>query len=155
MLYEVITDPIDVDEYTYEELKAAVDVAETWNTYIMVHAYTSRAIQTSIKAGVKSIEHGQMMDEQTAKMMAETGTWLCLQPFLNDEDAIPFPAGSIQEKKFLTMVAGTETAYGFAKKYGIKTAFGTDVLFDAGLAAKHVITSYSIHYTKLYDQNLQ
>jgi len=129
-------DPIDVEEYTYEELKAAVDVAETWNTYIMVHAYTSRAIQTAINAGVKSIEHGQMMDEQTAKMMAETGTWLCLQPFLNDEDAIPFPPGSIQEQKFLTMVAGTETAYGFAKKYGIKTAFGTDVLFDAGLAAK-------------------
>ncbi len=129
-------DPIDVAEYTYAELKAAVDVAETWNTYVMVHAYTPTAIQTALKAGVKSIDHGQLMDEETAKMIAEKGAWLCLQPFLDDEDAIPFPEGSDQRKKFLTMTAGTEKAYGFAKKYKIKTAFGTDTLFDPKLATK-------------------
>jgi imidazolonepropionase-like amidohydrolase len=129
-------DPIDVAEYTYEELKAAVDVAATWNTYVMVHAYTPTAIQTALKAGVQSIEHGQLMDEETAKMIAEKGAWLSLQPFLDDEDAIPFPEGSDQKRKFLTMVAGTDTAYRFAKKYKIKTAFGTDVLFDPKLAAK-------------------
>jgi len=129
-------DPLDVAEYTYEELKAAVDVADTWNTYVMVHAYTPAAIQTSLKAGVKSIEHGQLLDEKTAKMIAEKGAWLCLQPFLDDEDAIPFPEGSDQRKKQLAMTAGTDNAYRLAKKYKIKTAFGTDVLFDAGLAAK-------------------
>jgi len=129
-------DPLDVAEFTYEEIKAAVDVAETWNTYVMVHAYTPTAIQTSLRAGVKSIEHGQLMDEETAKMIAEKGAWLCLQPFLDDEDAIYFPEGSDQRKKFLMMTAGTENAYRFAKKYKIKTAFGTDVLFDAKLAAK-------------------
>ena len=81
-------DPLDVAEYTDGELKAAVDVAETWNTYILVHAYTPTAIQTALKAGVQSIEHGQLMDEKTAKMIAEKGVWLCLQPFLDDEDAI-------------------------------------------------------------------
>jgi len=81
-------DPIDVAEYTYDELKAAVDVADTWNTYVMVHVYTSKAIQTAVRAGVKSIEHGQMMDEAAAEMMAENGTWLCLQPFLDDEDGL-------------------------------------------------------------------
>jgi len=129
-------DPLDVAEFTYEEIKAAVDIAETWNTYVMVHAYTPQAIQTSLRAGVKSIEHGQLMDEETAKMIAEKGAWLCLQPFLDDEDAIYFPEGSDQRKKFLMMTAGTENAYGYAKRYGIKTAFGTDVLFDAKLAAK-------------------
>jgi len=129
-------DPLDVAQYTYEELKAAVDVAETWNTYVMVHAYTPAAIQTALKAGVKSIEHGQLVDEQTAKMLAKQGAWLCLQPFLDDEDAIPFPEGSEQRKKQLSMTAGTDNAYRLAKKYKIKTAFGTDVLFDAGLAAK-------------------
>jgi len=129
-------DPLDVAEYTYEELKAAVDVAETWNTYIMVHAYTPTAIETALRAGVKSIEHGQLMDEKTAKMIAEKGAWLCLQPFMDDEDAIPFPEGSDQKKKFLMMTAGTDAAYRFAKKYKIKTAFGTDTLFDAKLAAK-------------------
>jgi len=130
-------DPIDVAEYTYDELKAAVDVADTWNTYVMVHVYTSKAIQTAVRAGVKSIEHGQMVDEAAAKMMAEKGTWLCLQPFLDDEDAIPFPEGSESRKKYLTMTAGTDTAYRFAKKYKIKTAFGTDVLFDTALAKKN------------------
>jgi len=130
-------DPIDVAEYTYDELKAAVEVADTWNTYVMVHVYTSKAIQTAVRAGVKSIEHGQMMDEAAAEMMAENGTWLCLQPFLDDEDAIPFPEGSIQRKKFVTMTNGTETAYRLAKKYKIKTAFGTDVLFDPTLAKKN------------------
>jgi len=129
-------DPIDVAEYTYDELKAAVDVADTWNTYVMVHAYTPTAIQTALKAGVKSIEHGQLMDEKTAKMIAEKNAWLCLQPFMDDEDAIPFPEGSDQRKKFLMMTAGTDAAYLFAKKYKIKTAFGTDTLFDAKLAAK-------------------
>jgi len=130
-------DPLDVAQYTYDELKAAVEVAETWNTYVMVHVYTSKAIQTAIRAGVKSIEHGQMMDEETAKMMAEKGAWLSMQPFLDDEDAIPFPEGSDQRKKQLTMTAGTDNAYSYAKKYGIKTAFGTDVLFDPGLAKKN------------------
>jgi len=130
-------DPIDVAEYTYDELKAAVDVADTWNTYVMVHVYTSKAIQTAVRAGVKSIEHGQMMDEAAAEMMAKNGTWLCLQPFLDDEDAIPFPEGSVQRKKFVTMTDGTDTAYRLAKKYKIKTAFGTDVLFDPTLAKKN------------------
>jgi imidazolonepropionase-like amidohydrolase len=130
-------DPLDVAQYTYEELKAAVDVAATWNTYVMVHAYTPTAIQTALKAGVQCIEHGQLMDEETAKMIAEKGAWLSLQPFLDDEDAIPFPEGSDQRKKQLTMTAGTDTAYRLAKKYKIKTAFGTDVLFDAKLAKKN------------------
>ncbi len=130
-------DPLDVHQYTFEEMKAAVDVAATWNTYVMVHAYTSEAVQMAIKAGVRSIEHGQMIDEATAEMIAEKGVWLSLQPFLDDEDAIPFPEGSDSRKKQLQMSAGTEHAYQYAKKYGIKTAFGTDVLFDPGLAKKN------------------
>jgi len=130
-------DPIDVAEFTYDELKAAVDVAETWNTYVMVHVYTPRGIQTALRAGVKSIEHGQMMDEDSAQMIAEKGAWLSLQPFLDDEDAIPFPEGSDQRKKQLTMTAGTDTAYRLAKKYKLKTAFGSDTLFDPKLAAKN------------------
>jgi len=130
-------DPIDVAEYTFDELKAAVDVADTWNTYVMVHVYTPRAIQTALRAGVKCIEHGQMMDEATAKMIADQGAWLSLQPFLDDEDAIPFPEGSDQRNKQLIMTAGTDTAYRLAKKYRIKTAFGTDTLFDPNLATKN------------------
>ncbi|GBE91851.1 metal-dependent hydrolase family protein [Nostoc cycadae] len=129
-------DPLDVSQYTEAELRAAVEAAEDWNTYVTVHAYTPRAIQKAIRAGVKCIEHGQLMDEGTAKLMAEKGIWLSIQPFLNDEDAIPFPQGSANYAKQLEVARGTDTAYTLAKKYNLKTAWGTDLLFDAKLATR-------------------
>jgi len=130
------SDPLDVSQFTGEELRAAVEVAETWNTYVAVHAYTPKAIQAALRAGVKSIEHGQLLDEATAKMIAEKGAVLCLQPFLDDEDAIPFPAGSFQEAKYQEMISGTDNAYTLAKKYGIKAGFGTDMQNDPELTRR-------------------
>lgn len=129
-------DPLDVAQYTEEELSAAVKAAAGWNTYVTVHAYTPTAVQAAIKAGVKCIDHGHLLDEATAKMMAEKGIWWSLQPFQDDEDAAPFPEGSDARKKYLEMVTGTENAYKLAKKYNIKLAFGTDILFNANLAKR-------------------
>jgi imidazolonepropionase-like amidohydrolase len=129
-------DPLDVAQYTEEELSAAVKAAAAWNTYVTVHAYTPTAIQAAIRAGVKCIDHGQLADDATAKIMAEKGIWWSLQPFLDDEDAVPFPEGSDNRKKQLEMVAGTDNAYKLAKKYNVKTAFGTDCLFDPKLATR-------------------
>ncbi len=127
-------DPLDVTQYTEEEFRAAVVAAENWGTYVTVHAYTPRAIQSALRAGVKCIEHGQLMDEPTAKMIADKGAWLSLQPFLDDEDANPMTGES--RVKQLQMVAGTDTAYRLARKYRIRTAFGTDTLFDPSLGAR-------------------
>jgi imidazolonepropionase-like amidohydrolase len=129
-------DPIDVAQYTEAEFRAAVDAAENWGTYVAVHAYTPRAIQTAIRGGVRCIEHGQLMDDATAKIMADKGVWASLQPFLDDEDVTPFPANSPNRAKQIQMTAGTDTAYGLAKKYKLKTAWGTDTLFDAKLATR-------------------
>lgn len=129
-------DPLDVSQYTEAEIRAAVEAAEDWGTYVTVHAYTPRAMQKAMRAGVKCIEHGNLSDEATAKMMAEKGVWWSLQPFLDDEDAIPFREGSANRKKQIQMTAGTDTAYKLAKQYKIKTAWGTDTLFDAKLAAR-------------------
>jgi len=129
-------DPLDVSQYTEAELHAAVEAAEDWNTYVTVHAYTPRAIQKAIRAGVKCIEHGQLMDEATAKIMAEKDIWLSIQPFLNDEDALPLPPDSTNHAKQLEISRGTDTAYTLAKKYNLKTAWGTDLLFDAKLATR-------------------
>jgi imidazolonepropionase-like amidohydrolase len=123
-------DPLDASQYTEAEFKAAVEAAEDWNTYVTVHAYTPRAIQTAIRAGVKSIEHGQLMDEATAQIMAEKGIWLSIQPFLDDEDANPYPEGSDNRAKQLKVAAGTDNAYKLAKKYNLKTAWGTDNLYS-------------------------
>ncbi|WP_116131806.1 amidohydrolase family protein [Tropicimonas sp. IMCC34043] len=130
------SDPLDVSQFVGDELKAAVEVAETWNTYVAVHAYTPKAIQAALRAGVKSIEHGQLLDEETAKMIAENSAVLCLQPFLDDQDAIQFPPGSFQEQKYQQMISGTDNAYELAKKYGIKAGFGTDSQNDPELTRR-------------------
>ncbi|MGL6267935.1 MAG: amidohydrolase family protein [Chitinophagaceae bacterium] len=129
-------DPLDVAQYTEDEFEAAVSAAENWGTYVTVHAYTPAAIKSAIAAGVKCIEHGNLADESSAKMMAEKGVWWSLQPFLDDEDAIPFPEGSANRKKQIEMTKGTDNAYKLAKKYNIKLAWGTDCLFDPNLAIK-------------------
>jgi imidazolonepropionase-like amidohydrolase len=126
--------PLDVSTFTLEELRAAVEAAENWGTYVAVHAYTPAAIQRSIEAGVKCIEHGHLMDEDTAKLMAEKGIWLSTQPFLEDEDMIPLPPGSSEQEKQMEVISGTDKVYALAKKYKIKTAFGTDTLFSKALA---------------------
>jgi imidazolonepropionase-like amidohydrolase len=82
-------DPFDVTQYTEREIRAAVDAAGNWGTYVTVHAYTPHAVRTAIAAGVRYIEHGQLLDEETVALMAENGIWWCLQPFLDDEDAPP------------------------------------------------------------------
>src|ERR1700716_560623 len=90
--------PIDVSTFTEPELRAAVEAAENWGTYVTVHAFTPTAIQRSIAAGVKCIEHGFLMDETTAKLIAERGIWLSLQP-LPEELRQGFPVVSVQRAK--------------------------------------------------------
>jgi len=124
--------PIESTQYTEPEIRAAVEAAENWGTYVTVHAYTPRAIRQAVAAGVKCIEHGQLIDEPTAKLLADKGIWWSLQPLLDDQDAPPL-ANPVSQKKALTVFAGTDNAYRLAKKYKVKTAFGTDILFDARL----------------------
>ena len=121
--------PLDVSTFTPEELKSAVDAADNWGTYVAVHAYTPAAVRRSIDAGVKVIEHAHLIDDATAKYMAEKGIWLSTQPFLAEEDT-PFRPGSIQYIKKKAIVAGTDVIYRLVRKHGIKTAFGTDILFS-------------------------
>ena len=125
--------PLDVSTFTEEELRAAVEAAGNWGTYVTVHAYTSVAMQRAIAAGVQCIEHGLLMDEATARLMAEKDTWLSTQP-LPEELGQAFPPGSARRLKFEKVLGGIETTYGLAKKYKLKTAFGTDILFSQALA---------------------
>src|SRR5271167_4998311 len=127
--------PIESTQYTQAEIHAAVEAAENWGSYVTVHAYTPRAIRQAVAAGVKCIEHGQLIDEPTAKLLADQGIWWSLQPFLDDEDASPL-TNPVSRKKALEVFAGTDDAYKLARKYNVKTAFGTDILFDARLTTR-------------------
>lgn len=123
-------DPLDVTQYTGPELRAAVEAAENWGTYVAVHAYTPRAVRQSIEAGVKCVDHGHLLDEDTVKLMAEKEVWWSLQPFVDDRKS-GFEEGSPNRIKQLQVMKGTERAYALAKKYRVKTAWGTDTLFNA------------------------
>jgi len=125
--------PLDVVTFSDAELSAAVGAATDWGTYVAVHAYTPLAIQRALKAGVLSIEHGSLMDDETAQMLARSGAWLSTQPF-PDALADVFPPGSDERKKALEVFAGTDRTYKLAIKYQLKTAFGTDILFSSKLA---------------------
>lgn len=126
--------PLDVSTFTEPELRAAVEAAENWGTYVAAHAYTPVSIQRSIAAGVKCIEHGHLMDDATARLMAEKGIWLSTQPFLDLSAASGL--GPAEQDKLRQVVTGTDRVYALAKKYGIKTAFGTDILFSQTLAER-------------------
>jgi len=127
--------PLDATTFTEPELRAAVEAAENWGTYVAVHAYTPASIKRAISAGVKCIEHGHLMDEATAKLIAERRVWLSIQPF-PDELADAFPPGSQQRAKFAEVIAGMDVAYRMARKHKLKTAWGTDIIFSAGLARR-------------------
>jgi imidazolonepropionase-like amidohydrolase len=119
-------DPLDVSQYTLDEMKAAVEAADDWNTYVTVHAYTPRAVQRAVEAGVKCIEHGQLLDEQTMRLLAERGTWLSLQAL----DPAPETAPAATRAKKAQVVEGTDAAFRWARQYRVKLAWGTDFLFD-------------------------
>jgi len=122
-------DPLDVNEFTFEEVKAAVDVATNWGTYVTVHIYTSEGIKKAISAGVRGIEHGHLMDEEVARMMAEKGIWLGIQPFSPDMPGAEEALGPEKFKKFLEMANGFPKTMDLVKKYKIKLSFGTDLSF--------------------------
>ncbi len=140
--------PLDVTTFTEAELRAAVEIADQWHTYVVAHAFTSDSVRRAIAAGAKCIEHGFLMDEETAKLIADSGVWLSLQP-LPDALRTNLPVGSVEREKAEEVWPGIGRTYELAKKYNIKTAWGTDVLFSRALAAQQgaILASLSRWYT--------
>jgi imidazolonepropionase-like amidohydrolase len=133
--------------FSEPELRAGVEAAADRSTYVAVHAYPPGAIERAIAAGVPCIEHGHLMDEATAKMMAEKGVWLSIQPFVGEDDAVPLSGQS--RINLEQVIAGTNTAYPLAKAHKLKIAFGSDMLFSAEKAARQGIML--THLARWYD----
>ena len=119
-------DPLDVTEFFEEEIRAAVRAAEDWGTYVMVHVYNPRGIARAIAAGVRSIEHGHLIDEPTMELLAANDVWLSMQAFAVEDNSYPSP---VQQAKHIEITQGTDRTYNLAKKYRVKLAWGTDLLF--------------------------
>ncbi len=138
--------PLDTTTFSEPELRAAVEAAEGWNTFVTVHAYAPATIQRAIAAGAKCIEHAHLMDDATAELMADKGVWLSIQPFLSEEDMVPLTGPS--RSKQLQIFAATDHAYQLATKHKIKTAFGSDLLFSAAMATRQ--GTMLTHLTRWY-----
>ena len=137
---------LDMFTFGEAELRAGVEATADRNTYATVHAYPPAAIQRAIAAGARCIEHGHLMDEATATLMAEKGIWLSTQPFVGDDDTVPLSGQS--RINMLQVFAGTNSLYALAKKHQIKTAFGTDLLFSSELTERQGVML--THLTRWY-----
>src|SRR6185312_13975676 len=79
-------DPLESLQFRIDEIEAAVEEAARWGTYVAAHAYSPKAIERAVRAGVRTIEHGNLIDSPTAKLMAERGAYLV--PTLVTYDAL-------------------------------------------------------------------
>ncbi|WP_281612676.1 amidohydrolase family protein [Flammeovirga sp. SubArs3] len=121
-------DPIDVVEFTEEEVHEAVVAAENWGTYVMVHAYNDKSIQMSLRAGVKSIEHATLISDSTARLIKEKGAILSTQTYVFSFDMPYFTDDQKQKRK--EAEEGLDTLFALSKKYDLLVTHSTDIYGD-------------------------
>ena len=125
------TDPIDGTQFSMEELRAAVEEAEAANLYALAHAYSPRAVTRAVQAGVRSIEHGNLIDEATARVMKTHGAYLVptLSTYaaLSDEGQRLGWSAAMLDKLQGVHDRGLE-AVKIARAEGVPIVFGTDLL---------------------------
>ena len=130
-------DPIHSVQFTTEELEAAVQAASDWDTYVAVHIYESKGAIRALNAGVKCLDHGHLINEETVKLIKEKDAWLVPQAFWAETPASFWVPGkdTIPEalyKKIKPVLEGTANVFKLAKKYGINVGFGSDAYGDLG-----------------------
>jgi len=123
--YASPADPILGDQFTFEEIKAAVDTAADWQTYVTIHAYHPSSVNRAIDAGVKDVGHGQLLDEKTLRRMADKGVFLSTQPFTVCHEP---QLSDFSNEKLAQVCKGTAFVYETAKKIpNLKVTYGTDM----------------------------
>jgi imidazolonepropionase-like amidohydrolase len=125
------SDPIWNLQYSEGEMRAIVEEAQSWRTYAMAHAYTPEAITRAVRAGVRTIEHGNLIDRATADLMAERGAFLVptlVTYFMIEEfgRALRFPEASL--RKVGDVLAAGLSSLEIARDAGVPLGFGTDLL---------------------------
>ena len=123
--YASPADPLTGTQYTYDEIKAAVDVAKNWDTYVTIHAYTAEAINQALDAGVMDVGHGQLLDKKTLERLAKDGVFLSTQPFTVCSEP---QLSDFSNSKLALVCKGTEFVYETAKDIpNLKLTYGTDM----------------------------
>ncbi len=125
--YSSPADPLLGNQFTFDEIKAAVDTAADWGTYVTIHAYHPSAIERAIDAGVKDIGHGQLLSKELLERMAEEGVFLSTQPFTVCSEP---QLDAFSNAKLAQVCKGTADVYQWAKDIpNLKVTYGTDLFF--------------------------
>ena len=137
-------DPLEIIEYTPEELKAIVQIAEDNKTYCSIHAYRDDAINRALDAGVKCIEHGFLMSEQTVKRLADENIVLSLQGYVSavqfaHPEVIPWFTAE-QKRKATQVHQGALQMIKWAKKHNVFIISGGDMFAENTAIAKQNLT---------------
>ena len=128
-----LTDPLRIPQYSAEELAVVAEEATRRGSYVAAHAYSPDAIVHSVSNGVRSIEHGNLLDPDTARIMADHQA--VLVPTLVTYAAMEAHGQSlgmspVQVSKNATVLTSGQDAVGLAQQAGVDVAFGTDLMGD-------------------------
>ncbi len=138
------TDRIDSTQFSREEITAAVEEAEAANIYVAVHAYTGRAINRALECGVRSVEHGNLLDDRTVELLLERDAFhvatLSTYRAMATEGLEAGMPKELHEKVFIVLDAGLR-ALEKTHRAGAKTVFGTDLL---GSLHRHQLSEFAI-----------
>ena len=124
------TDPLYVMEFTEEEIQAAVKAASDYGTYVMAHGHDSAGVIRALNNGVRSIEHGSVLNEEAVKLMAKKGA-VFVESFEVLAQLKPLYTDPIRKGKLDEAMEGSAQVAKWVKKYGVLMGFGTDLLFSA------------------------
>lgn len=125
------SDPVWNIQYSAEEMRAIVEEAQGWRTYAMAHAYTPEAITRAVEAGVRTIEHGNLIDDATAKLMAERDAFLVptlVTYFKIDELGRDLGMPAVSMKKVTDVLEAGLSSLEKCRNAGVRMGFGTDLL---------------------------
>ncbi len=148
---------VGAPQYSQEEMNAIVEEAHLWGKKACAHAHGTEAIKMAVKAGVASVEHGSMLDDEAIRMMKERGTYLVADIYNDDyirtEYArLGFPQKIIEKEKLVGQVQ--RESFQKAVRAGVKIAFGTDAgVYPHGWNAKQFY--YMVKYGQTPLQAIQ
>lgn len=126
-----LLDPLESLQFRTDEIEAAVDEARRWGTYVLAHGYTAPAIERAVRVGVRSIEHGNLIDEPTARVMAEHGAYVV--PTLVTYDSLrrsgaEFGMSRVSLDKNDRVLDAGKRSLEIYRSAGVKMGFGTDLI---------------------------
>ncbi len=131
-------DPVETLQFSEEELRAAVNAAADYGTYVLAHLYTSNCVQRAVRAGIKSLEHAHAMDEETVKMVADAGVFVDPCPQFTEAEVkwnhmgpysdYPQPVKKKPKRGGQNVLAQTARTTDLLNKYDVKILFGTDMM---------------------------